>query len=463
MYTPLNSGARRANLATFFIAVLAALAGLMFGLDIGVISGAEQFVQQEFAITDHTLEIVVSSMMTGAIVGALGAGHLSVSLGRKRSLMTGAALFVIGSGMSALSISAETLIGARFILGLGVGVLMFAAPMYLAEIAPKNRRGAMISAYQVMLNVGILVAFLSDTAFSFGGSWRWMLGVIAIPGAMFLLGLLILPDSPRWLVMRGHRERATRVLMRLRADPEAVAQEIVDISEQLRIPQHGWKMFVANRNFRRSVGLGIAMQLMQQFTGINVVLYYAPRIFQGMGYDSAEQMWFTVLVGLINVVASLFAVMLIDRWGRRPILYLGFGVMVVALGTVGGMLAGGPLVRAEQLFTVAMLLVFIAGFAISAGPIIWTLCSEVQPLKGRDFGIACSTVTNCAGNVIGSVTFLSLLNGIGSANTFWLYAGLNLISLIVTILLVPETRGATLEQIERRLMAGVRLRDIGRT
>lgn len=461
MRIPLTADEKRANSATLSIAVLGALAGLMFGLDIGVISGAEKFVQQEFAITDHTLELIVSSMMIGAVVGVLGAGYLSVTLGRKRSLMGGAALFVIGSGMSGLSVSAWMLMGARFTLGVGVGVLMFAAPMYLAEIAPKNRRGAMISGYQVMLNVGIMVAFLTDTAFSFSGSWRWMLGVISIPGGLFLLGLLILPDSPRWLIMRGHHEQATQVLMRLRADPGEVVREVADIGDQLRIPQHGWRMFVLNRNFRRSVGLGILMQLMQQFTGINVVLYYAPRIFEGIGYGVAEQMWFTVLVGLINVVASLFAVLLIDRWGRRPILYFGFGVMVVALGTVGGMLASGVPARSEQLFTVAMLLVFIAGFAISAGPIIWTLCSEIQPLKGRDFGIGCSTVTNCVGNVIGSVTFLSLLNGIGSSNTFLLYAAFNLISLVITILLVPETRGATLEHIERRLMAGIRLRDVG--
>lgn len=434
----------------------------MFGLDIGVISGAEQFIKQEFAITDHTLELIVSAMMAGATLGVLGAVRMSASLGRRRSLMIGAALFVIGAGLSSLSPSPGALIGARAILGLGIGVLIFTAPMYLAEIAPEQNRGAMITGYQVMLNVGILIAFLSDTALSYSGSWRWMLGMIGIPGILFLLGAIILPDSPRWLMMRGHREQAARVLMRLRGDVGGVEREIADIGEQLRKPQRGWKMFVTNRNFRRSVALGIVLQLMQQFTGINVVLYYAPRIFEGMGYATTEQMWFTALVGFINVVASLVTVSLIDRWGRRPILCLGFSVMTVALGSVGGMLAAGPLTHGQQLFTVAMLLAFIAGFAMSAGPIIWTLCSEIQPLKGRDFGIGCSTVTNCVGNVIGSVTFLSLLDGIGNANTFWLYAGLNLTSLVITFLLVPETRGVTLEWIESRLMAGRRLRNIGR-
>ncbi len=449
-------------MATVFIAIQASLAGLMFGLDIGVISGAEQFIKQEFAITDQILELIVSAMMAGATIGVLGAVRLSGSLGRRHSLMIGAALFVIGAALSALSPSANALIGARVVLGLGIGILMFAAPMYLAEIAPRQSRGAMISGYQLMLNVGILIAFLSDTAFSYSGSWRWMLGIIGIPGVLFLLGAIILPDSPRWLMMRGRREQAAKVLMRLRGDAASVEREVDDIVEQLTTPQRGWKMFTTNRNFRRAVGLGIVLQLMQQFTGINVVLYYAPRIFEGMGYATTEQMWFTALVGLINVVASLVTVGLIDRWGRRPILCMGFGFMVVALGIVGGMLAMRPITHGQQLFTVAMLLVFIAGFAMSAGPIIWTLCSEIQPLKGRDFGIGCSTITNCLGNVIGSVTFLSLLDGIGNANTFWLYAGLNLTSLAVTLLLVPETRGVTLEGIESRLMAGFRLRDIGR-
>ncbi|WP_329742136.1 sugar porter family MFS transporter [Dyella sp. A6] len=451
-----------AKMATVFIAIQASLAGLMFGLDIGVISGAEQFIKQEFAITDQILELIVSAMMAGATIGVLGAVRLSGSLGRRHSLMIGAALFVIGAALSALSPSANALIGARVVLGLGIGILMFAAPMYLAEIAPRQSRGAMISGYQLMLNVGILIAFLSDTAFSYSGSWRWMLGIIGIPGVLFLLGAIILPDSPRWLMMRGRREQAAKVLMRLRGDAASVEREVDDIVEQLTTPQRGWKMFTTNRNFRRAVGLGIVLQLMQQFTGINVVLYYAPRIFEGMGYATTEQMWFTALVGLINVVASLVTVGLIDRWGRRPILCMGFGFMVVALGIVGGMLAMRPITHGQQLFTVAMLLVFIAGFAMSAGPIIWTLCSEIQPLKGRDFGIGCSTITNCLGNVIGSVTFLSLLDGIGNANTFWLYAGLNLTSLAVTLLLVPETRGVTLEGIESRLMAGFRLRDIGR-
>lgn len=445
-----------------FTCVLAALAGLMFGLDIGVISGATQFIQNDFSVSDHVIEWIVSSMMFGAAVGAVGASWLSATLGRKRSLILGAVLFVLGSLLSGLAWSPGTLIAARLVLGLAIGVATFTAPLYLAEVAPERIRGAMISTYQLMITIGILVAFLSDTALSYTGAWRWMLGVIAIPGALFLLGVLLLPDSPRWLMMRGRRDEAIGVLRRLRGDEAVVLREAADIEEQLRTPQRGWHLFLENRNFRRSVGLGVLLQLMQQFTGMNVVMYYAPRIFQTMGYDTAAQMWFTALVGLTNVLATFIAIALIDRWGRKPILYTGFAVMAAGLGVVGAMMHGGIGSHAEQIFTVAMLLMFIVGFAMSAGPLVWTLCSEIQPLKGRDFGIGCSTFTNWIANMIVGATFLSLLNGIGNAHTFWLYASLNILFIGLTLWLVPETKGVTLEQIERNLMHGKPLREIGR-
>jgi SP family galactose:H+ symporter-like MFS transporter len=444
-----------------FVATLAALAGLMFGLDVGVISGAQQFIQHEFGVNDTVLEHIVSSMMVGAAVGAALAAWLSKHFGRKRSLVFSASLFVIGSLISAAAWSPDALIGARFVLGLAIGIAAFTAPLYLAEIAPRDRRGAMISTYQLMITIGIFVAFLSDTGFSYIEGWRWMLGIIALPGALFLLGVLGLPESPRWLVLRQREADAGAVLQKLRGDPAAVQIEVAEIREQLRTPQQGWRLFLENRNFRRSVGLGVLLQLMQQFTGMNVVMYYAPRIFQAMGYDTAAQMWFTALVGLTNVLATFIAIALIDRWGRKPILYTGFAVMAVGLGVVGTMMHGGIATHAGQLFTVVMLLVFIVGFAMSAGPLVWTLCSEIQPLKGRDFGIGCSTFTNWIANMIVGVTILSLLNGIGNAATFWLYAGLNVVFLVITFLLIPETKGVTLEQIERNLMAGKPLREIG--
>jgi MFS transporter, SP family, galactose:H+ symporter len=445
-----------------FSGVLAALAGLMFGLDIGVISGATQFIQKDFGISDERIELIVSAMMLGAALGAAGAAWLSGPLGRKRLLILGAVLFVTGSLLCGFAWSADALIVARVVLGLAIGIASFTAPLYLAEVAPEHSRGAMVSLYQLMITIGILVAFLSDTAFSYSGNWRWMLGVIAIPGALFLLGVFFLPESPRWLLMRGRGQQALDVLQRLRGDPAVVNREAAEITEQLKTPQRGWHLFLENSNFRRSVGLGVLLQLVQQLTGINVVMYYAPRIFHSMGYQLSAQMWFTAAVGLTNVLATFIAIGLVDRWGRKPILYTGFAVMALGLGVVGTILHLGTLTQSEQLLAVAMLLVFIAGFAMSAGPLVWTLCSEIQPLKGRDLGIGASTLTNWLANMVVGATFLTLLNSFGNAQTFWLYAALNVLFLLFTYALVPETRGVTLEQIERKLMSGARLRDIGR-
>ena len=433
----------------------------MFGLDIGVISGATQFIQQTFNISDHVIEWIVSSMMLGAALGALGAGWLSGHLGRKRSLMLGAVLFVVGSLLCGFAASPAMLIVARVVLGLAIGIASFTAPLYLAEVAPERIRGAMVSLYQLMITIGIFVAFLSDTAFSYSGNWRWMLGIIAIPGALFLVGLFALPESPRWLLMVGRKVQGLEVLTRLRGDPAVVSREAADIEEQLKTPQLGWHLFLENSNFRRSVGLGVLLQVVQQLTGINVVMYYAPRIFQTMGYNTEAQQWFTAVVGLTNVLATFIAIGFVDRLGRKPILYAGFTVMAVGLGLVGTLMNAGISTPSEQLLAVAMLLVFIVGFAMSAGPLVWTLCSEIQPLKGRDFGIGASTLTNWVVNMIVGATFLTLLNTIGGAHTFWLYAALNASFLLFTYALVPETKGVTLEQIERKLMHCVRLRDIG--
>jgi MFS transporter, sugar porter (SP) family len=450
-----------AKATAVFTCILAALAGLMFGLDIGVISGAQKFIQQEFLVTDSVIEWIVSIMMAGAAIGALSAAWMSATLGRKRSLILGAVLFVAGSLLCGIAWAPQVLIVGRLILGVAIGIASFTAPMYLAEIAPEKIRGAMISLYQLMITIGILVAFLSDTAFSYSGNWRWMLGIIAIPGALFLIGVFFLPFSPRWLMMRGRRAEAEQVIYKLRGNLDEVRKEINDIEEQLKTPQRGWHLFQQNSNFRRSVGLGMLLQVMQQLTGMNVVMYYAPRIFEGMGYNTESQMWFTAIVGLTNVLATFIAIAFVDKLGRKPILYAGFVVMAVGLGVVGTMMHLGIHTHGEQFFTVGMLLLFIVGFAMSAGPLIWTLCSEVQPLKGRDFGIGCSTFTNWAANWVVGVSFLSLLNGIGNAGTFWLYAGFNVVFIAFTFWLVPETKGVTLEDIERKLMGGHRLREIG--
>ncbi len=462
MSTSSTSKGRSNAQMTFFVCFLAALAGLLFGLDIGVIAGALPFIAHEFQITSQQQEWVVSSMMFGAAVGAVGSGWLSYRLGRKYSLMIGAVLFVIGSLCSAFAPNNEVLLVSRVLLGLAVGIASFTAPLYLSEIAPERIRGSMISMYQLMITIGILGAYLSDTAFSYSGSWRWMLGIITLPALLLFIGVFFLPRSPRCLASRGRDAEARKVLEMLRDTTDQAKAELDEIRESLKIKQSGWALFKDNKNFRRAVYLGVLLQVMQQFTGMNVIMYYAPKIFDLAGFAStAQQMWGTVIVGLVNVLATFIAIGLVDRWGRKPTLKLGFLVMAIGMGTLGTMMNIGMDTPAAQYFAILMLLMFIVGFAMSAGPLIWVLCSEIQPLKGRDFGITCSTTVNWIANMIVGATFLTMLNNLGSANTFWIYAGLNLIFIFITIALIPETKNISLEHIERNLMTGKPLREIG--
>lgn len=410
MSTATHKSGRSHARFTFFVCFMAALAGLLFGLDIGVIAGAQPFLSTDLHIDNRQQEWVVSSMMFGAAVGALAAGWMSAKLGRKFSLLTGAVLFIIGSLWSALSPNVESLIIARILLGLAVGIASYTAPLYLSEIAPEKIRGSMISMYQLMITIGILAAYLSDTAFSYSGSWRWMLGIITIPAVLLFIGVLFLPGSPRWLAARGRYHEAQKVLDMLRSSSEQVRKELEEIRESLKIKQSGWALFKDNSNFRRAVFLGVLLQVMQQFTGMNVIMYYAPKIFGIAGFTStANQMWGTVIVGLVNVLATFIAIGLVDRWGRKPTLKLGFLVMAVGMGVLGTLLHLGIDTEFQKYFAIIMLMLFIVGFAMSAGPLIWVLCSETQPLKGRDFGITVSTATNWIANMIVGATFLTML------------------------------------------------------
>ncbi|MEG2113470.1 MAG: sugar porter family MFS transporter [Hafnia sp.] len=450
------------NRRTLLICFLAALAGLLFGLDMGVIAGALPFLAKEFALSSHQQEMVVSIMMLGAALGALCSGPLCTRIGRKKTLLIGSVLFVVGSIGCALAPDLSTLVISRFLLGAAVGVASFVAPLYLSEIAPEHIRGSMISLYQLMITIGILAAFLSDTALSASGNWRWMLGIITIPALILFFGVLTLPESPRWLMMKDKHALAEKVLLLLRSTREEAHSELEAIRESVQVRQRGWQLFRANSHFRRSTYLGVLLQFMQQFTGMTVIMYYAPKIFAIAGFASTEQqMWGTVIAGLTNVLATFIAIGLVDRWGRKPILKLGFSVMAICMASMGYMFFVGITSATEQYTAVTLLLIFIVGFAMSAGPLIWVLCSEIQPLAGRDFGVTCSTMANWIANMIIGATFLTLIDTIGSAGTFWLYAGLNVVCIVLTLLFVPETKNISLENIEKNLMTGLPLRSIG--
>ncbi|EBW1694709.1 sugar porter family MFS transporter [Salmonella enterica subsp. enterica serovar Typhimurium] len=432
---------RRMNM---FVSVSAAVAGLLFGLDIGVIAGALPFITDHFVLTSRLQEWVVSSMMLGAAIGALFNGWLSFRLGRKYSLMAGAILFVLGSLGSAFASSVEVLIGARVILGVAVGIASYTAPLYLSEMASENVRGKMISMYQLMVTLGI---------------------VLALPAVLLIILVVFLPNSPRWLAQKGRHIEAEEVLRMLRDTSEKARDELNEIRESLKLKQGGWALFKANRNVRRAVFLGMLLQAMQQFTGMNIIMYYAPRIFKMAGFTTTEQqMIATLVVGLTFMFATFIAVFTVDKAGRKPALKIGFSVMALGTLVLGYCLMqfdNGTASSGLSWLSVGMTMMCIAGYAMSAAPVVWILCSEIQPLKCRDFGITCSTTTNWVSNMIIGATFLTLLDSIGAAGTFWLYTALNIAFIGITFWLIPETKNVTLEHIERKLMAGEKLRNIG--
>ena len=457
----LDSAQQRALI--YIIGTIAALAGLLFGMDIGIISGALPWIKKTFHIGDVTQEFIVSSMMLGAAAGAAASGWLSRQFGRKVTLTVSGTVFILGAIGCALAISPAMLIATRVILGVAVGISSYIAPVYLSEIAPERIRGTLISFYQLMIMGGIFVAYLVDAGFNYPGGWRWMLGIIAIPAGIMVLGMYILPRSPRWLANNRRRDKARDVLMRLRQDKATVDAEMSRIEQSTQRSNVGWQLFREDKNFRRSVGLGMLLQFMQQFTGANVILYYAPHILKMAGYSSStQQMWGTVLIGLVMTLATLIAITFVDRVGRKPLLYIGFTVMGACMVLLGVLYAIGLQHNTTlQYAALGLLAVFVISYAMSAAPMVWILCSEIQPLKGRDFGVACSTVTNWLSNFVIGVSFLSLLNLLGNAHTFWLYAALNFLFIGFTLSLIPETKGVSLEHIENNLFDGNRLRALG--
>jgi len=320
-------------------------------------------------------------LLWGAVIGTLISGLLSSRLGRRKTMLISALIFVVGSLLCSISPSEHLLIFARLFLGVGVGVASFTAPLYLSEVSPRAVRGALISMYQLMITIGIVLAFLSNTWLASyltfqgmtGGHWRLMLGVISIPAALMFVGVFFLPESPRWLFLKGFKDRALAVFERMHLD-----------EENLKVKKNGFEMLKTNPNFRRVIGLGIGLQLIQQLTGINVIMYFAPTIFKIAGFASTNaEMWGTVIVGVTNVLATFIAIGFVDRLGRKPIMYAGFvtmGTAMIAVGTLFNM--GVQSHPALGYFAIFALLIFIVGFAMSAGPIIWVICSEIYPLSG---------------------------------------------------------------------------------
>jgi SP family galactose:H+ symporter-like MFS transporter len=431
----------------YLATAVSALGGLLFGYDIGVISGAILFVKKAFSLSSGLEEIVVSSVLLGSLVGAIFGGALSDRLGRRKLMIVTAVIFGFGAIGASLAPGTAWLITARVVAGIAIGAASFVAPLYISEIAPVDIRGKLVSINQVALTGGIVISYFVDYAFAPYQAWRWMFAAAAIPATAFCVGLSFIPESPRWLASRGHLDQARSVLERIRT-PEKVDAELKEIQASASKPEGSWTDLLGP-SLRPAMIVGIGLAIAQQITGINTVIYYAPTIFKFAGLSSASvAILASVGVGAVNLVVTIVAMQLIDKVGRRPLLMASLAGMAVSLGVLGVAFALPQFKSDLGWIAVGSLMVYVGSFALGLGPVFWLILSEIYPLRSRGRAMSVGTVANWGSNLLVALTFLTLTQVIGKAGTFWLYGAITVGAWFFAFFLVPETKGRTLEQIE---------------
>jgi MFS transporter, SP family, galactose:H+ symporter len=449
-----SSSAVREIAMVYFLAAVAAIAGFLFGYDEGVIAVVRLSLDRDFPMGPLVAGFMTASVPLGALVAASVAGRIVDRFGRRRVLMAAAALFALGALIAAAITAVWMLVMARLILGFAIGVAAVGAPLYIAETAPLRIRGALVSTYQLAITIGILVSYLTGLLLSGHGTWRLMFGLGAVPGLLFLAGLAFLPESPRWLVLKGLPDAARASLRRLRAsgDVDAELDEMVRTAQANAGRKTGYRALLEPA-IRPALIVAVGLFFLQQLSGINAVIYYAPQIFSHAGFDSANtQMLATVGVGTVNLLTTVLAMFLIDRIGRRPLLILGFAgtsaaMLFIALAVIN------PTLAPSWVITVVLLL-YIASFAISLGPLPHVMMSEVFPLRVRGLGMSTASVSNWGFNFIVVFAFPLMLAGPGLAFTFTIFAVICLGGILFTVARVPETTGLSLEAIETHCHSG---------
>lgn len=445
----------------FWLAVIASLGGFLFGYDTAVISGTLSFVRSQFGLDAVKEGWYVSCALVGCIGGVSVSGWLSDKYGRKRILLLAAILFSVSAAGCAVSGSFTNLVIYRMIGGMGVGIASMLSPLYISEISPSARRGSLVALYQFSITFGILCSFFINALLlesSLQGVskydivqlvfkrevWRAMLGMEAIPAILFFILVTTIPKSPRWLVVNGKEQKAFGILKRI-SGSESAALEIADIKETMSLGKGSWKM-IFEPGIKIAILLGVSLALLQQFTGIDAVIYYGPKILEQAGFELSEALGGQVIIGIINMSFTLIAIWKIDQLGRKPLLISGASGMLISLAAIGLLFA---LDRAEGILLLSFILVFIASFAFSLGPVIWVILSEIYPTRIRGRAMSIATLATWIGTAtIGQMIPISLEN-LGPSFTFWIFALFCIPTLVIGIRLVPETRGKTLEEIEK--------------
>ncbi len=433
-----------------FVITVASFGGFLYGYHTGVIAGALGFLSSKFQLSIADQGMVVSIILIGALIGAMGAGTLADRLGRKRAIALTSMLFIFGAGIIAFSESYTILLVGRFISGLGVGIISVAGPLYLAEVSPPHYRGAFVACYQLAIALGILASFIVNYLFASTADWRWMFAVGIFPAVVQLFALFFLPETPAWLFKHGLEQHGLKALERLRKDREWMHQ-LEAMRSAASHHQHGnWKALFSSQ-IRFVLIVGFVLSVLQQITGINTVIYYAPKIFETAGIGSATGAILATLgLGIINVLITLLSTWLLDRAGRRILLLIGIGGMALSLAVLAcayylnsGMISGLAFI---------CLMSYVAFFAIGLGPVTWVVLSEIYPLKVRGKAMTLAALGNWLFNYIVSLTFLDLIGKFGPQGTFLLFAVISALAVLFIYRFIPETKGKSLEEIESLLI-----------
>ncbi|MDW5562178.1 MAG: sugar porter family MFS transporter [Methanomassiliicoccus sp.] len=451
----------RLTIIVIIATLISAVGGILFGFDTGVISGAILFLQQEWHLTTGEESIATSSVLIGAIVGAILGGYMADRFGRKISVIIGSVMFIVGTLIVVVSDGLTVFVPGRILIGMAIGLASFIVPMYISELAPRRIRGALVSFNQLFVTAGILISYAVNNYFSATGDWQAMFAVGLIPGVILLVGMAFMPFSPRWLVYKGRNDQAKKVLQRVHGTQD-VQGEINQIEKEIKVETKGLKALLANF-VRYPLIIGVGLAIFQQITGVNTIIYYAPTIFQYAGFGSASaSIAATTGVGVANFLVTVLAVLIVDRVGRRPLLLIGIAGMVISLVVLGAgfALSSGTTGGTVGTVTALSLIAYISFFAIGLGPVFWLLISEIFPLEVRGTAMSVATVANWGANFIITLTFLHLVELLGQSGTFWLFAAIGVVSFIFAWRLTPETKGLSLERIEEHFKKGGHPRDL---
>ncbi|MGW7799060.1 glucose transporter GlcP [Staphylococcus xylosus] len=427
---------------------LGALGGLLYGYDMGVISGALLFIRDDIPLNSFTEGLVVSSMLVGAIFGSGASGPMSDRLGRRRVVFIIAIIYIIGALILAFAPSMPILVLGRLIIGLAVGGSTAIVPVYLSEMAPTEQRGSLSSLNQLMITIGILSSYLINYAFTPIEGWRWMLGLAIVPSVILLIGVAFMPESPRWLL--EHRsEKAARDVMKLTFKDSEIDKEIADMKEINSISESTWNV-LKSPWLRPTLIIGSIFALLQQIIGINAIIYYAPTIFNKAGLGNATSILGTVGIGTVNVLITIVAIMIIDKIDRKRLLVIGnigmvasLLIMAVLIWTIG--------IQSSAWIIVACLTLFIIFFGFTWGPVLWVMLPELFPMRARGAATGFSALVLSIGSLLVAQFFPILTDILSVEQVFLIFAAIGICALIFVIKYLPETRGRSLEEIEADL------------